>query len=448
MSKIKSVLIVLLSGLAIYLTSQLWFANISSRNFFYSFFLQTETGDANNEKSFAWPYRLITNYGKNVFSIQYSGMDISKLRESCDGAISSALKEGVYLDTRGLDYAEVFNGPGYIYEYSFNMPLTVFSSIFGRPGFSDKLEYINSVVFLPPGADGDETHVWMLDEVNMIMSGYAVKSTLLPVSANPEEFYQEILFESSVLSAYDLSEKNIFIARFMENGYKYPTVSIINPYVEGELLMGAIEQKVNVFFENPSAKLSFMGDNVYTYSDAKTVVKYFQNDVLEYSNYQAGGGDSGILKSFGTALGFIKSDSFIQNEYYLADFAQEDDEYVFYFDFVVNNFPLVLPDEYKSSKIQSGALAIKHAIEIKVKEGNVVNYRKIVYNFMKDASGKIAKLDFKMELAEDRAILQSNQDVITDIVLGYKIERDMKTDLYWIMRLGDQSHSKSLSRME
>jgi len=447
MSKFKSVLILLLSGLAIYLTSQLWFANISSRNFFYSFIPHTDTEGLNNEKAFAWPYRFITNYGNNIFGIQYSGMDINKLRESCDSVIANMLKDGEHLDTRSLNYADVFSVPGYIYEYSFSMPLAVFSSIFGRTGFSDKLEYINSIVFLPPDSNGNITNVWMLDEVNMIMTGYAVKSTLMPITDNPDEFFREIMFKSSVLSEYGFSERNIFIPKSLDD-FKYPTVRIFNPYVEGELLMGVIEQKVNVFFENPSAKLYFIGDNVYTYTDANTVVKYFQNDVLEYSNYQAGSGETGMLGNFDAALGFIKSDSFIINEYYLANFSQEDDEFTFYFNYIVNNFPLVLPDEYNSSKMQSGALAIKYPIELKVREGIVVNYRKIVYNFLKETSNKNVQLDFEKKMAEDIEILSKNQGIVTDIVLGYKIERDMKTDLYWIMRLGDQSHSKSLSRME
>ena len=104
MSKVKTGLIIFLSGLAIYLTSQLWFANISSRNFFYSFFSQTGPQDLDNEKAFALPYRFITNYSGNKFSILYSAMDINKLRESCDGIIADMLKDGERLNTRDLNY--------------------------------------------------------------------------------------------------------------------------------------------------------------------------------------------------------------------------------------------------------------------------------------------------------------------------------------------------------
>ena len=437
MSKVKTGLIFILTGLAIYLTSQLWFANISSRNFFYSIFPQTEPQDLNNEKAFAWPYRFITNYGGNRFGVLYSGMDINKLRESCDAIIANMLKDGEFLGTRELNYGEVFSAPGYIFEYAFNMPIAVFSTIYGKPGFSDNLEYLTSIVFLPPDAIREVTIIWLLDETSKTMSGYSIKSALIPISVNPDEFYQEILYESSALCSGVLTDNNIFIAKLSDDSYNYPTVSIVNPYVENELLIRVIEQRVNVFFENPSAKLSFPGDNnVYTYIDASTVVKYFQNDVLDYSNYRMDKKETGILKNFSAALNFIKSDAFIVNQYYLADYKQNDNDYTFYFDYVVNNFPVFLPDEYKRSEQASGAVAIEHALEVTVREGNVVNYRKIVYNFITDMINKTAKLNFEETFPEVTA------SQITELMLGYKLERSKKAYLYWKMRLGDHSYSK------
>ncbi|MDR2650497.1 MAG: hypothetical protein LBB94_12400, partial [Clostridiales bacterium] len=325
MSRVKTGLILLLTGLAIYLTSQLWFANISSRNFFYSFFTRSEVRNSNDDKIFVWPYRIITNYGNNVFTIQYTGIKINRIRELCDDIIVSVLKEGEHLETREIKYAEILGAPGYIYEYAFHMPTSVFASAFGKSGFTDKLECITSIILLPPDAKRSVTIVWLLDEKNMLMSGYSTKSALSPV-ASLDEFYQDILYESSALSLYDdLSDKNTFIAKHMDSGYSYPAVAVINPYAEGELLKGAIEQHINIFFENPAAKLFFMGDNnVYTFVDANTVVKYFQNDVLDYSNYRAGSGEISVLNSFGAALNFIMSDFLIKNEYYLADFEQNE----------------------------------------------------------------------------------------------------------------------------
>jgi hypothetical protein len=367
-------------------------------------------------------------------------MRVNKVRESCDGIIAATLKEGEHLETREVNYAEIFGAPGYIYEYAFDIPTAVFALAFGKSGFADKLEYVTSVVLLPPDARRSVTIVWLLDEKNMLMSGYSVKNALPPV-LSLDEFYQEILYESSALSSYeDLSDKNTFIAKRMDNGYSYPAVAVVNPYAEGELLRGAIEQHINVFFENPAAKLFFMGDNtVYTFVDATTVVKYFQNDVLEYSNYRAGSGETSLLKSFGAALGFIMSDPLVNNEYYLADYEEREDGYIFYFDYVINNFPVVLPDEYK----RSDAAAMKHTLEVTIRDGNVADYKKLVYNFIMDEAHKTADLDFEGSLAEVSSAQEANPEKFTDIMLGYKLERSKKAYLYWIMWWPDgQSLSK------
>ena len=240
----------------------------------------------------------------------------------------------------------------------------------------------------------------------------------------------------------ELNSENRIVS--MEVSPRYPksrNVSLGIYIIAKELLMSVIEENVNMFFENPSVKSSFVGDqNVYTYSDADTVVKYYQNDVLEYSNYRTSAGESGLLKNFSTALNFIKSDALVKNEYYLAGYTQQDNDYTYYFDYVVNNFPMVLPDEYKRNDAENGAAALKHAIEVTVRDGSVVNYKKIVYNFIMDDATKTAELDFERILSE--AAASGSQEKISDVLLGYKLERSQKAYLYWIIRLGEQTLSK------
>jgi len=441
MSKVKTGLIVLLAGLAIYLSSQLWFANTSSRNFFYTFFTRSQSPDSSDDKIFVQPYRLILNYGNNRFSAEYGSMSSNMLREACDGVIQVMLKDGEYLGMQTLNYSQVFEAPGYICEYAFDMPAAAFSSAYGKNGFADQIKNIDSIVLIPPDAVRDVTIVWLLDEVNMEMSGYSVKQPLPPITTNPNDLIQEVIYESSALSSYDFEDKNTFIAKKPKENYEYPTVSLVNPYAGNELLMSAIEKNVNMFFENPAAKLDYMGDNnVYTFADAETVVKYYQNDVLEYSNYRMGDSDAGLLNSFSIALNFIKSDKLVINEYYLADFTQQGDDYNFDFDYVVSGFPMILPDEYKRDDMQNGAARLDHSIEITVRDGTVVNYKKIVYNFITDKSYRTAALDFRQIM--DGIGDTGTQEKISDVLLGYKLDRSNKACLYWIICLGGQTLSK------
>jgi hypothetical protein len=311
------------------------------------------------------------------------------------------------------------------------MPLSALGMAYGR-AFSDELTHINAIAFLPSMEHQDETIVWLLDEESMSMSGYTVPMALPPVTGGPPSSDQVIIYNSSVLSGLDLGNRNIFIAGFTEEGYRYPILNIVNPYAETELLMGVIEQHINVFFDNPSAKRSFMGEhNVYTFADTTTVVRYFQNNVLEYSRYRIGIGEVGLIGSFNVALNFIESDDHIVDEFFLAGFKQIDDEYVFYFDYIIENLPLILPEEYVGSDLPSGHTSINHAIEVTVREGLVVNYRKIVYNFIPDIISHRTRLDFESVLPRVLAPLNDSGEEITAIILGYKIEHNQTANLYW-----------------
>jgi len=442
MNTVKTGLIILLSGLAIYLTSQLWFVKISSRNFFYYMFENTQLQhqDLENERTLAWPFRLITNYGDNRFTIQYSGLGTCELREICDGIMVSLLRDGVPIGVQELDYEKIFSSRGFIFEYAFNMPLSALGMAYGR-AFSDTLTHITAIAFLPSVEHHEETIVWLLDEENMNMSGYSVPMSLPPITGGPPSSDQVIVYNSSILSGHDFGSRNVFIALFAEDGYRYPILNIVNPYAENELLMNVIEQHINVFFENPSAKRSFMGEhNVYTYVDGSTVVRYFQNNVLEYSKYRTGIGEVGLVRSFNIALNFIESDAFIVDEFYLAGFEQIDNEFIFYFDYIVENLPLILPDEYIGRDLPSGHTTINHAIEVTVREGLVVNYRKIVYNFIPDTISHRTRLDFDSILPGVLAPLNETEESITSIVLGYKIEQSQTANLYWAIHYssGDQ----------
>ncbi|MDR2649359.1 MAG: hypothetical protein LBB94_06530, partial [Clostridiales bacterium] len=122
-----------------------------------------------------------------------------------------------------------------------------------------------------------------------------------------------------------------------------------------------------------------------------------------------------------------------------ADFEQNEDGFTFYFDYVINNFPVILSDEYK----RGGSAAMKHTLEVTIRDGNVANYRKLVYNFITDDASKTAELNFGGSLAEVRSTRDANPERFTDIILGYKLERSKKAYLYWIMWWPDgQSLSK------
>jgi hypothetical protein len=413
---------------------QLWFANIPSRNFFYTYFEPKSLEDSNNERKFARPYRILTNHGDNEFTMIYNNFEDNAVKIACDAVLLEALKENQSTSAE-LDLSGILDQPCFVYEYNFNMPGNLFNESFHRSGEITKITTFNYIALIP---EQDTSTVWFLDETGGIMTGYKTKSKLPAIVPPPLD---SLIYEASVLNDMTFT-KNTFVAKRSEYDHAYSSISIVNPYVETEPLMDVIEKHVATFFENPASAHSNIGnENVYTYSDEYTVVKYYQNDVLDYVNYRTGVANTSTMRNFEIAVNFIEADTYVNNEYYLAGYEQGQNEITFYFDYVMNNLPILLPDEYK----REGVTALRSAIEVTVREETVARYRKLVYNFLEDELYKSARLDFNEAL---QAVGGSwfnieGNPLLTGVTLGYKIDRDKQAYLYWVL----QTTGGSLSRV-
>jgi hypothetical protein len=245
------------------------------------------------------------------------------------------------------------------------------------------------------------------------------------------------------MTGYNIFTRNMFLAAYPESGFAYPAIRIVNPYTDGELLLGEVDKHVDNFFVNPAAKLSFIDENagnVYTFIDENTVVKYYQNDVLDYANYRSGTSNGDTMRDYEAAMEFISTDPYVTNEFYLSGYDASNGETTFYFDYVINNLPLMLPDEYK----REGAATLRAAIEVTVREESVVHYRKLVYNFQTDSTEKSAHLDFDAALAAVSGSWNvSANGLLSDVLLGYKIDRNKQAYLYWVMQTGGGTLSQA-----
>jgi hypothetical protein len=270
------------------------------------------------------------------------------------------------------------------------------------------------------------------------MSGYEVKTDLGTIRLQ----HNGLIYTASALDNNRIIENNAFVAKISGSGYQYPAIQVINPYADGEILIRTIEKGIQTFFVNPAAKMSYVDtENIITFSDENTVVKYYQNDVLDYANYRIGNGGNNLLRNFGTAISFIELDKSVVNEFYFAGYEKsENGEFTFYFNYVINNLPIFLPDEYKLK--DKGGAALQHSIEVTVKAEHVVHYRKLVYRYEPDTVLKEAQVDF--DEAVDIELSQSQTTgVLRDVLLGYKIDRNKQAILFWIMPTSGGTLSKA-----
>jgi hypothetical protein len=87
-----------------------------------------------------------------------------------------------------------------------------------------------------------------------------------------------------------------------------------------------------------------------------------------------------LLTDFSAALAFVKDDPLMNNEIFLRNYEERDGrEHVFWFGFVIENWPLILTQEWFTGENCTSPLLAP--IEVTVENGRVIRYRRIAYSF-------------------------------------------------------------------
>jgi len=450
---VKNLLVVILVLTAFVLTERLWFEEYSNRNFFYSFIPYNATVAANQESSrFVTPYRMVAGTGNNTYYILYNNLDSNKLKQQADSVIKNVLNSGQFKESKKLDWQELLTPVSVMYEYNLMMPVDTFAAGYGQKAgnLSAKLKGFNSII-LTPGSDGT-INADFLDLSSRISYSYQIKDQKSAQSLSQEISSIKglgLYYISSSLSGFGYFLENTFIPQWHAESYVYPAVSTINPY--GELLLRNIGDKLDSFFNNPAGKLMDTINGVYTYGDESVVVKYYDSNVLEYSNYATidRSTESSLLSDYGAAVAFIKNDELISNDFYLSSYAENEDTRTFCFNYALNDIPLILSDKlYEKADLN-------YPIEVTVERGTVIKYRKLVYNFiLAEEAEEYPAVDFVQALNGVISVNQqaeSEHDAISAMELGYLIDTksvetmDLKEQLYytWYFKIDGQVYNRS-----
>ena len=439
---LKNTIIVVLLALSVFLASQLWFENLPSITLFK--LNQAEVVELQN---FVLPQRLITNFGGNNFKIQYNDLTSSSQIFECDTALEYVLKKGRFVKNAEIDYENLLKKRSYIYEYPFPMPSKVFTEAFGDSGgfLTSRVTFFDSILIIPD-TESDKLNVLFVDESAGLFYEYEAAEANMANSIHlsiivreADKDSDEIHYVSSKLSKFNMFIDNTYIPIRDNQDLIYTSILAVNPYVEREKLLNAIEKNVDVFFDNPSLKQSGLSTNgVFTYSDEDRVVKYYPSDVLEYINYESQDPKSSdLIQDYAAAFGFIMKDEAVLNDFFLAGYDIDGVQTTFYFDPAINNLPIMLTPAMKN------LINMEHFIEVTVQKGNVVRYKKLVHYFQLLNEKKAAAVDFSRALID---ILDSDdleKPILTDGILGYNADKDMQLSLFWFFNMDGLIYSKS-----
>lgn len=426
-NSVKNILIVVLASLAIYLTERLWFDEISSHNFFYTFKGYNPIKSLNMEYSvstFSNPYRIINSLGKDTVTYDYNDIENNNQKDIGNEVITFLLRKGKFIKSEQLNWQTILNNRCFMYDYAFSMTTNHFVESFGLRGniLTSKLKSFTGIAFIPDMDNYQNTQIIFIDEENNLMYEFTLDNPNLninianSISAQTDKDNQ--MFISSKLNSVNKFERNVFIPQ--KESIEFKEIKVNNPYTENsDALLHIIKRNVSNFFDNPSSVWEGSPNETYTYSDENVVVQYFDSNILVYSNYKALDKlrNSSIVKSYDHAVNFINNDDKVINDYFLSGFIESDDEYTFLFDFIIENYPILLSQS-----------DLRSSIEVTVKNGVITKYKKLAYTY-EISNDDMVQADVTF-LDAVNYVLENSKEDVTDAMLCYKIEDKKTLSLY------------------
>ncbi len=423
----RNCIIAFLMVLAIYQTGELWFGDFSDHNFFFF----NDDRNAIYSKNVDYTLdRLIINLGEN--KVICKGESLKDYTDVFDEGIILALSKGAVVENKNvLDWESILQNRAIIYEYDFLIDGKDLKEIFGVSGDNYASIPKYDKIIISPRVDSSFMRVIFLNSKENTSVFVEIKSNnvigkIYEACSSFSESEEDIYYISSVENGFDVFKGNIFLPQSKGDIYSY---NVIEPHY----ISNMIEENANLFFENAVIKNYSKNNDNYSFSDETTVVKLYENNVFEYFNYNVKSKkENSFLENYNTAINIIKRDRFVTNEIYLCDYKVEDGKYKFYFNYKINNLPIIPSSEIKESTGMSSF------IEVVTSNGSVDNYKKYGCRYTISEKNVLeAKVDFISaidKVYEGIDQRERKERVIDDMKLVY-VASERSFGLKWIFEI-------------
>jgi len=409
----KSLLIFGLAILTVFQVSQLWFVNITDRNFFLYVQAMLATGAPDGHDAFVRPFRIVYGAGDGYFNMRLSDISETEAWKYGEPMITAILSNGHFVAQTPIDRERLLSRQIFLYEYAFAMNAEIFTQAFGQRTSlaltGHGIENFYKIAIHPPSDDTSNLIAFFIDD------DYAWEFSLpyhraerIDIAPTPQDD----------LHFVPINSPNIGFAPVRPQGFRYHPISVANPYQSafGSLHLSSVGAGIEPFFSNPATINQRPGtDGVYTFSNLNTMVRYLVNDVLEYTSFRPIGttASSNFINDFSAAYAFVNADPHVVNEIFLAGYdSSRGREHVFLFSYIIDDFPIVLTEPWFTGPNCQDPLLT--SIEVVVDNGRVVRYRRLAYNFH-----VIENLIFAFDTAVEAIV-----DLDSPFTLGFPISRD------------------------
>ena len=375
----KSLIILGLAVLAVFLTTRLWFVHIPNHSFVPYVRARFAPTIADEVAGLVRPFRVIQGSGDGYFAIRYYDIANAPQWRYGRAVITHALESHSFVGSAETDMARFLDAPVLIFEYAFYMDSAIFAQALGhRTGavLTDRgLTNFHAIAVSPPYAGQTVLNLFFIGKT------YTWE---FAITVQPGNFAFDIQSARAEPHHFVMVD-GLFESRLTRHLPHHP-VRVTNPYHNhaGHLNLGHIRSEIAHFFANPATiNQGVSARNVYTFSNMSTAVRYLPWDVIEYTSFRTVGRTSTrFVTDFSAAYAFVAADPNMRNSFFLAAYDETPLERIFWFGYTAGNFPLVLAEPWYTGPECDNPLI--YPIEVTVADGRVIRYRKIAHNFELD----------------------------------------------------------------
>lgn len=450
-SKVKTFLLFVLIIISCFQTGELWFGNLSSRNFFYNLWAKNRSSIVKYSAepiAFLQPTRIIINLGfeGGVYNVLNRSSEEFKLAQDELGDIlAQAFFEGQFLKEESIDWRKMLSQKSILYTFTDPIPVSGIAGI--ENSLASYIPEFNQILVIPDKNINQEINCYFINEKTNKVYIVAIKQDKLSmynlinsVSENPTG----MIYNSTKQIRMNQVENNVFLPIFNE----FPTYQLIgvkNSFInEGKINEEKLDKMVNPLFINPTLKrMQKISDGTVFYIEGNVMVKYFPNGVMEYTNQTSSTSSvkTTFIESYQIAKEFLDEHQKVFNNYsslesyiYLSKKKETDKGWEFYFDFIINDMPFIFSQEI------SEEIGMNHAIKIVVENKKIKQYKRLTWE------GYLLDEEKELNVSYLEAINSFNSAYngevnIKDMYWAYYLESlDKNPEINWIIDIGEDKY--------
>lgn len=441
MSKIKNCVIIMLVIAAVYQTGMLWLEESAGRNIFYYVFEKfTDISSGYDGDVIAIePSDVIVGFGDKKYSKSYKDEN-NEIQKLTNTLIKKSFKEAEFTKKSDINWKKILDSKVVVYEFPFIVASGEYVKGFQIRGTSSisNLTGFNNIAIVPSKTQGDKVNINFINTesnecYNYVMEVDDVSRKLYDsIDSVKSQDSNGLFYISTKQSEFNIFKNNVFIPQLPQNQYVYNILTYTNPYENNdEVNQALLEVSIEPLFSNYASKQSNFTDGVYTFSNKDTVVKYYENGVLEYYNYNTENQSQQTLATaYTVSQNFLKKNIGLSTDLVLKNVDLKSQGLVFYFDYAINDIGISMSENMKEET------GMDYAAEVVVSDNTVKRFRRLAYNF--DVNSDITSsidVDFSTALSNVmlRLSVGTTSAEIEQMSLEYVMNIDGTAKLQWLV---------------